>query len=536
MNDIAASTRRFPRWVPILLVLGALGLRVAGLWWGLPNGQHHFSYHPDEIFLLLPAFKFAEGTLNPHFFNYGTLYLYLVGLPAVALGLVPDPSQFPPSLRSLYLEGRLITALLGCATVLLLYLSLQRESRWLALIAAALLAICPLHVITSHYATVDVPATFFIALAFLLLMRAKTDIGSRAALPVGIAVGLAAATKYNAGMFLIPALLGPVFLGQRPKAGWWLALPAGALLGFLIGNPFVASDEFLRGFLFELRHAREGGTLAFVDTGSGWAYHVLRGLPVGLGYPLLATVVLGLVATIQRRSVAARLSLLWIVLYLVVIGFGKERFIRYLVPLTPFLCVLGAWGIMWLIATAGRYRAQITASLLSVVLVVLALLYTLGQLVPLVFYDTRDYAWLQADSDLLFSTPGATVGLSSPPWFYHPPVSPYNAGELSRPWFEPWNATADTPVIVTGWSADRLQDTTPTVFFLSDLEVDDLLRLGRTDVGEFVSALEKAYSGKMTFGGHPLPFDWLAPPRAHHPPDWLYATPQITMYHGREGP
>ncbi|MCJ7752408.1 MAG: glycosyltransferase family 39 protein, partial [Armatimonadetes bacterium] len=217
----------------LAFILGlALTLRLAGIHWGLPNQLHYFSYHPDEIFLLLPSFGFAQGDWNPLFFNYGTLYIYLVGLPAVVLGLVPDPASFPAGLRSLYLEGRIITALLGSATVLLLYLALRRESHWLALIAAAFLATCPLHVVTSHYATVDVPATFFLTLAFLFALRGAKRADARAALPVGLAVGLAAATKYNAGLFLLPALLAPLLAGQKARAGWWFILPAGALVGF----------------------------------------------------------------------------------------------------------------------------------------------------------------------------------------------------------------------------------------------------------------------------------------------------------------
>ena len=525
------SWRRMP-WALAFILGVALTLRLAGIGWGLPNADHYFSYHPDEIFLLLPSFGFAQGDLNPHFFNYGTLYLYLVGLPAVALGLVPDPASFPAGLRSLYLEGRIITALLGSVTVLLLYLALRRESPWLARISAAFLAICPLHVVTSHYATVDVPATLFLTLAFLFTLRGADRADARAALPVGLAVGLAAATKYNAGLFLLPALVAPLFAGQKLKLGWWLALPAGALVGFLIGNPYVSSDEFLKGFLFELRHAQAGGTLAFVDTGPGWAYHLTRGLPVALGYPLLAATVAGIVAAIARRSPAARLSLLWIIFYLSVIGFGKERFIRYLVPLTPFLCVLAAWGIMWLIQRARRPRLQAAAALLGCILMLLTALYAGGRVLPLIGLDARDFAWLQARSDVLGARPEARIGLVHSPWYYHPPVSPYNAGGFSRQMFDAWNAEQRDRVVVTGWDGANLAAARPSLFFLSDLESADPLRLRDPAARGFLSELERRYSERRTFGGAPIPFSWLAPGRSRQPPDWLYDSPRITVYYG----
>ena len=520
------SGRRMP-WALAFILGAALALRLAGIGWGLPNADHYFSYHPDEIFLLLPSFGFAQGDLNPHFFNYGTLYLYFVGLPAVALGLVPDPASFPAGLRSLYLEGRLITALFGAATVLLLYLALRRESPWLARISAGFLAICPLHVVTSHYATVDVPATFFLTLAFLFALRGAARADARAALPVGLAVGLAAATKYNAGLFLLPALVAPLFSGQKLKLGWWLALPVGALAGFLIGNPYVGSDEFLKGFLFELRHAQAGGTLAFVDTGSGWIYHLTHGLPVALGYPLLAASAVGIVAAITRRSPAARLSLLWVAFYLSVIGFGKERFIRYLVPLTPFLCVLAAWGIMSLTQRARRPRLQAAAALLGCIVTLLTALYAGGRVLPFVWLDSRDWVWMDSEPVIR----DVTVGLVHEPWYYHPPVSPYNAGAFSGRMFEAWNADVGGRVLVTGWDDAKLAADPPEVFCLSDLESADPLRLGDPEAQALVQALGRVYAEHRVYDPPPTPFSWLAPGRLRQPPDWLYPTPRITVYH-----
>lgn len=531
MAENSQTSRRRMRWALAFILGVALALRLAGIHWGLPNQQHYFSYHPDEIFLLLPSFGFSQGDWNPHFFNYGTLYIYLAGLPAVVLGLVPDPASFPAGLRSLYLEGRIITALFGSATVLLLYLALRRESHWLALIGAAFLAICPLHAVTSHYATVDVPATFFLTLAFLFALRGAKRPDASAALPIGLAVGLAAATKYNAGLFLLPALLAPLLAGQRARAGWWFVLPAGALLGFIIGNPYVASDEFLKGFLFELRHAQAGGTLAFVDTGSGWVYHLTRGLPVALGYPLLAATVAGVVAAIARRSASARLSLLWVVFYLSVIGFGKERFIRYLVPLTPFLCVLAAWGVMWLIQRARRPRLQAAAVLLGCIVMLLTALYAGGRVLPLIGFDPRDFAWLQARSDVLGARPEARIGLVHAPWYYHPPVSPYNAGGFSRQMFDAWNAEQGDRVVITGWDGASLAAAQPSLFFLSDLESADPLRLRHPAALGFMSELERRYSERRTLGGAPAPFSWLAPGREWAPPDWPYDSPRITLYY-----
>jgi len=58
----------------------ALLLRVYGLEWGLPSTSRVHSYHPDEITVIGPTLhmNIFAGEMNPHFFNYGSLFLYAV--------------------------------------------------------------------------------------------------------------------------------------------------------------------------------------------------------------------------------------------------------------------------------------------------------------------------------------------------------------------------------------------------------------------------------------------------------------------------
>jgi hypothetical protein len=97
--------------------------------------------------------------------------------------------------------------------------------------------------------------------------------------------------------------------------------------------------------------------------------------------------------------------------------------------------------------------------------------------------------------------------------------------------FEEWNRQNGNRVVITGWDADKLQAEKPGIFFLSDLESQDLLRLKRSDALALVAALDGLYQEQRTFGPvRDLPA-WLAPPRSWAPPDWLYQSPRITMYH-----
>ncbi|UCC67831.1 MAG: glycosyltransferase family 39 protein [Armatimonadota bacterium] len=523
-------------------------LRAAGVPWGLPNSQHYFSYHPDEVFLLLPAFGFADGDWNPHFFNYGTLYIYLVGIPAVLFDVVPEKSRFPDDLRALYEWGRMTSVCLGSATVLVLYLALRRFGRLVSWTSAFFLAICPLHVVHSSYATVDVAATFWLAVAFLFALYGAERPSLRRGAIAGMAVGLAAATKYNAGLFIVPAIVAPLLAPPRAwHRSWGLGVIGGALLGFVLGCPFFWTPEFARGVLFEMRHAARGGTLAFVDTGPGWWYHLTRGLPTGLGFPLLASVVIGAVAAVRTPDRPARLSLCWALFYVAVIGFGKERFIRYLVPVTPFLAVLAAAAIAWLYRLPKRLVVRVSAAALLVVVASLTFVYVLVQapeaagtdhrtdaVWKAVVTDPRDRAWDEVRAALEDRSAQRRVGLVQSPWYYHPPVSPWNSGPLFRDRFEAWNQEAGR-IVVTGWDAARVTAEKPDFFFTCDLETADVLRLEKPEAVEVVEALWSTYAHQTVFERPPARHTWLFPNRESAPPDWLYRWPRVVLWSEPEG-
>ena len=535
------SERRGRGWARVLaaVVLAMVALNLAGVprtivyHWGLPDATHCFSYHPDEIMLLMPSFGFSQGDWNPHFFNYGTLYIYLVGIPAVLSGHLADPSRFPADLRPLYELGRGISVWMGAATVFLLCFCLRRESRWLALLSALLLALCPLHIVNSGYATVDVPATFWLVVAFALALWGLHRPNLERGFLAGFAVGLAAATKYSAGLFIVPALLA-LTLERSTRGRWPLYVTRllGGACGFALACPFFWTAEFWQGVLFEARHMRVGGTTAFVDTGPGWIYHLTRGLPAGLGYALLAAAALGVIGAVRTDSRAARISLLWVVFYLFVIGFAKERFIRYLVPLTPFVCVLAASGVMWLYRLARTRPARVAVVAYAAGVVALTGIYASGQVARFTEFDPRDRAWAEVGKTAIFASGSQLrVGLVQAPWYCDPPVSALNSGPFTRKAFEEWNAATGERVVVTGWDAEMLARVRPEMFFVSDAESSDWLRLREPKVVRFMEALERIYARRSEYARPAPRFSWLAPPRAWAPPDWLYPNPHITMYY-----
>ena len=173
-------SRPWPRPWRLWLVVAAVALvpRLIGLRYGLPA-----VYNPDEVAIMSRALAFAKGDLNPHNFLYPTFYFYALfaweGLTAVVAVATRAVDSFGAFQREFFIDptrvfvaGRLLTALLGTATVVAVgVLGSRLPSPMTGLAAALLLAVAPLHVLNSHYVKHDVPVTFLIVLAYLAYAR-----------------------------------------------------------------------------------------------------------------------------------------------------------------------------------------------------------------------------------------------------------------------------------------------------------------------------------------------------------------------------
>ncbi|MFN3690972.1 MAG: hypothetical protein ACK4UU_08630, partial [Fimbriimonadales bacterium] len=164
------------RWTA--LGLTALGIRWAGIYWGLPNAERYFSYHPDEWLILLASYFTVNpyaGEFLPGFYNYGTLPMYLWSVwlhwlsAAGVIGGLPDnptPDQVAALRAQLYLWGRVLVALMGAGTAVVVGRTVALVAGASAGVAAGLaIAFAPALVVHSDFMTVDVPTTFFVALA-----------------------------------------------------------------------------------------------------------------------------------------------------------------------------------------------------------------------------------------------------------------------------------------------------------------------------------------------------------------------------------
>ena len=154
------SITRFRHLAPISIIIGfALTLRLWRL--NLPKG-----YIFDEVYYAKNAASLiTDGVeLNEQgeseFVVHPPLGKWLIGIGIKLFG----NNEF---------GWRVIAALVGSASVLLIYLIVQRlfNSLFLSNIAAALFALDGLHLVMSRVALLDIFLMFFILLAFYLILR-----------------------------------------------------------------------------------------------------------------------------------------------------------------------------------------------------------------------------------------------------------------------------------------------------------------------------------------------------------------------------
>ena len=533
------------------IILLAVGLRVWGIGWGLPTAAHYFSYHPDENTILLSAMRvnLFAGQLDPNYYNYGSLFMFMVSIAAVLgsfFGLIRLPSEDVFSkigeFAKLYMAGRMIAVVLGVLTVYLVYLLGKRAyGRKAGIMAALFMAAMPIHVMHSRFVTVDVPATFFIVLSLLFAIRILDGNRLRDYLLSGLFAGLAAGTKYNAGLVILSPIVAhlishkarPILRPVSPKL--WVMLILGAA-GFLIGTPgaILNYTRFSRDFAFEVLHMRTGHGLVFAHTGSGFVYHVTHSLWPGMGLPLLALGGIGVLYALYRRKPADLTLMAFAVVYYLVIGMAHVRFARYTIPLLPVMAVIGARPVADLLNTRIRAIRYATAVIL-IPIIAYTTFYSLALDRVMASPDTRDQAvrWIRGNIPA-----GSSIAFPTIPWFYTPPLDPYFGLPSPSERFNQASEVADYSLVVNAdreWDADFLARESPSYVILSEFEYVDRRRIKDRAYESYSSVLGRDYRLVRRFSDSPSLFGLRVPFTPELPHDMSYPSPTILIYGQRHG-
>jgi len=433
------------KWLLIGVVLLAFLLRIWGIDFGLP-----YLYHPDEPrYVIIAQNIFKTGDLNPHWFNYPSLFYYLNALMYITYypmgklaGMFHSPLDIPAPITltmgvgktpmpSTFLLGRLLTANFGTASIILIFLAGRQltNNTAVGLLAALMMAISPTNVKNSHLITPDTFLVFFILLSFWGCVKIFQQGGTWNYVFTGISVGLVASTKYNGAIIVFPMLIAH-FLSHESKCSknfrcfkepkLHLALILSVIV-FLITTPFAILDhqQFLNDLQFEIHHYSTGHS-GMEGNALNWYLEYLWKVE-GL-VSLLA--ILEILRGFYARSKQTALCSAFPVIYFPFISSFVVRNARTLLPLTPFLFLLASSFLVNLFKKKNTWQSnklKLVALCAVVVLIILSLIFPFMQTVKddiqLITVDSRETARIWIANNL---PPGAKIVIES----YAPYVDP----------------------------------------------------------------------------------------------------------------
>jgi hypothetical protein len=387
-----------------MVIIIAIIVRYNGILWD--QGMH---LHPDErmIIMVADSIHFFDK-LNPHFFSYGSLPIYLLKGFSQIIGLF-IPSA--PSYDGMLVVGRLLSIGFDIVTLFLIYkitLLLFKNQR-IGIFATFFYAISFFPIQNTHFYTVDTLLTMLTTLLLYLLLKwtnchcernevergnllnmrllrltprrdPRNDIICNVAI-IGIIFAAMMATKFTAIIFY-PIIILTFFIRTLnndqiliKKIEHFLILNTYFLIltsiFYFLFMPYTFFDfpTFFKDITQQLKMNSDPYifpyTLQYIGT-TPYLYYLKNIFLWGLGPFISVLSIYGLITILLNCYIAKKnnklaiqqfnnLTILFIFyfLYFLVIGQSAVKFMRYMLPIYPFLAILAGYGFYSLMSLRG---------------------------------------------------------------------------------------------------------------------------------------------------------------------------------------
>jgi hypothetical protein len=291
------------------------------------NWDSGFNLHPDERNLAYAVTKIDfPDQLNPQFFAYGSLPIYLYRL--------FTPLSAPATLTGVIHTGRFISATLSVLTVLFFIKILKRFK--LPLIFSLFLIFNPGLIQAAHFATVETMLTFFLITSFYFLLSNKLLISV-------FFFALGVSTKISFLAFL-PIYL-PLLLKKPKKIFATLFLILGI---FIVTNPYVLLDFSSFKHSINVESQIASGAIPVFYTRQflnslPFIFHQQKVFPFIFGSIFTWTIPFLILSPIFINKLRNRSTLLIIIAIIPTLFlnyFLATKWIRYSIPLVPLILLL----------------------------------------------------------------------------------------------------------------------------------------------------------------------------------------------------
>ena len=353
-----------------LILLLALVVRLVGINWGLPS-----VYHVDEITLVRAGMGMRFGDLNPHFFDWPSLYKYLCFFLSAAFIKFRIPFQVRLGVETMrrvlpfwwgptapfYLLTRLMTAFLDvCSVGLVFVIGRKLYGRRAGLLAALVMALSFTNVHGVQYNRVDIPTLLFAMLSFWFSLSILEKGRLKDYLLAGLFAGFAASTKYNGALIVIPIAAAhflrsfksfdnnPSGVPKRSPFGpqidtlWKLLLGGLATaVGFFAGSPYFLLD-FKNAWGSKTQHGSFFWQVNSTGRGWNWLNFINRSMRVDWGMLMCLMFLGGVIWAIKKHRKKDILLLSFPLAYFAYAGSWGIVRSHYILLLYPFLAFLAA--------------------------------------------------------------------------------------------------------------------------------------------------------------------------------------------------
>ncbi|MCL5433163.1 MAG: glycosyltransferase family 39 protein [Patescibacteria group bacterium] len=337
----------------IILLLSGAFLRFYNLNWDQGN-----MFHPDERNIANAVTKISFfKQLNPDFFAYGGFSIYLIRATGDVLVRITNNPVWIHDWGHINLIARFYSALYSTITILFLYhLARKVFNERVALISAFFFTFSVSSIQTSHLGITENFLTLTVVLISLLSLNIFQKPSLKNYIICAIVTGIAIAAKTTAISFLIfpaTAFLINLVLYKKDfskKILMFLFYLILSLCIFSIFSPytFLSWNKFLESMRYEsgvaLGTLPVPYTLQFTNT-SSYLFQFIN-LFWQLG-PITLILPLGLIFVfiklIKNKDFKLLILLSFPVIYFLYVGMWHTKFIRFMMPVLPFLTIFASY-------------------------------------------------------------------------------------------------------------------------------------------------------------------------------------------------
>ena len=340
----------------VILAISVFGflLRLLGLNWDQGN-----LFHPDERQLLMISQRLSINDLDPGWYNYGTIPLYILEI--FSFGM--------EELNNLRFPGRILSSFFDSVTIFIVgELGKRFHTKLTGVISSIFYSTCILAIQLSHFFTVDTFLNTSIALIFLLCSNLINKLNFKNLIYLSLAIGIGFAIKISIFIIGLPVLI-TLFFSASVKIDFQkrkiynlpsfffsiLIVIFVSVLSFSALNPYsiINLNEFINSSRIQSEMAR--GIIDFpytrqYENTTPYIYHISQLIKVSLGPFLGIFSVFSLIYVSIKLNKTSRfiwyIFLSWVASYFLFYGFIHTKFIRYIFPLIPIILIFNSYTLI----------------------------------------------------------------------------------------------------------------------------------------------------------------------------------------------